>query len=149
MLHCAGSEPAVIAAGSLQNTTTAPPANDTESGSNAEYHQTRALPPVCPWRLEIVRAVLLGTHDAQSPLCQLQGQRSVLELIIRGWAMPEVLMNCARLWAPELFLDVLIAEMLEANQGVTEAKLREELSLNPDRSIESWSHLPESEDKQP
>ena len=29
----------------------------------AESHQTRALPPVCPWRLEIVRSVLLGTHD--------------------------------------------------------------------------------------
>ena len=70
---------------------------------------------MCPWRLEIVRAVLLGTHDAQSPLCQLQGQRSVLELIIRGWAWPEVLVNSARLWAPELFLDVLMAEMLEAN----------------------------------
>ena len=71
----------------------------------AESHQTRALPPVCPWRIEIVRVVLLGTHDAQSPLHQLQGQRSVLELIIRGWAWPEVLVNSARLWAPELFLD--------------------------------------------
>ena len=28
---------------------------------------TADLPPVCPWRLEIVRTVLLGTHDAQSP----------------------------------------------------------------------------------
>ena len=132
---CAGSEPAVIAAGSLQNTTTAPPANDTESGSDAECHQTRALPPVCPWRIEIVRTVLRGTHDAQSPLHQLQGQRSVLELIIRGWAWPEVLVNSARLWAPELFLDVLIAELLEANPGVTEAKLRKGLRLNPDGSI--------------
>ena len=93
---------------------------------------------MCPWRLEIVRAVLLGTHDAQSPLCQLQGQESVLELIIRGWAWPEVLVNSARLWAPELFLDVLIAEMLEANQGVTETKLRRGLYLNPDGSIKSW-----------
>ena len=25
----------------------------------------------CPWRLVIVRAVLRGTHDAQSPLSQL------------------------------------------------------------------------------
>ena len=83
-------------------------------------HQTRALPPVCPWRIEIVRVVLLGTHDAQSPLHQLQGQRSVLELIIRGWAWPEVLVNSARLWAPELFLDVLMAEMLAANPGVTD-----------------------------
>ena len=71
------------------------------------------LPPVCPWRLEIVRTVLLGTHDAQSPLFQLQGQQSVLELIIRGWAWPEVLLNSARLWAPKLFIDVLIAEMLD------------------------------------
>ena len=95
---------------------------------------------MCPWRLEIVHAVLLGTHDAQSPLCQLQGQRSVLELIIRGWAWPEVLVNSARLWAPELFLDVLIAEMLEANPGVpvTSVELREGLSLNPDGSIKSW-----------
>ena len=106
----------------------------------AESHQTRALPPVCPWRIEIVRVVLLGTHDAQSPLHQLQGQRSVLELIIRGWAWPEVLVNSARLWAPELFLDVLMAEMLAANPGVTEAKLREGLGLNPDGSIHSW-HL--------
>ena len=28
---------------------------------------TADLPLVCPWRLEIVRTVLLGTHDAQSP----------------------------------------------------------------------------------
>ena len=74
---------------------TAQPANDTESGSSAECHtesgsspehsdEMAALPPLCPWRNEIVRAVLLGTHDAQSPLCQLQGQRSVLELIIRS-----------------------------------------------------------------
>ena len=95
---------------------------------------------MCPWRIEIVRVVLLGTHDAQSPLHQLQGQRSVLELIIRGWAWPEVLVNSARLWAPELFLDVLMAEMLAANPGVTEAKLREGLGLNPDGSIHSW-HL--------
>ena len=87
---------------------------------------------MCPWRLEIVRAVLLGTHDAQSPLCQLQGQQSILELITRGWAWPEVLVNSARLWAPEPFLQVLIAEMVEANQGVTEAELRQYqiLSLN-------------------
>ena len=57
--------------------------------------------------------MLLGTHDAQSPLFQLQGQQSVLELIIRGWAWPEVLLNSARLWAPKLFIDVLIAEMLD------------------------------------
>ena len=98
----------------------------------------KALPLVCPWRIEIVRAVLLGTHDAQSPLCQLQGQSSVLELIIRGWAWPEVLVNSARLWAPELFLDVLIAEMLEVNPGVTEARLREGLVLNRDGSIKHW-----------
>lgn len=128
-----------LTAGSLQATTTAP-VNDTESGSNAECHQTRALPAVCPWRLETVRAVLLGTHDAQSPLCQLQAQQSVLELIIRGWAWPDVLVNSARLWAKELFIDVVIAEMLEANPGaVTEAKLREGLELNPDGSIKCWN----------
>ena len=99
-----------------------------------------ALPPVCPWRLEIVRAVLLGTHDPQSPLHQLRSEHRLLELIIRDWAWPEVLVNSARLWAPELFLDVLIAEMLEANPGaVTEAKLREKLKLNPDGSIKSWN----------
>ena len=92
-----------------------------------------------PWRLEIVRAVLLGTHDPQSPLCQLRAQRHLLELIIRGWAWPEVLVNSARLWAPEVFLDALIGEMLETNPGVvTEAKLRQNLSLNPDGSIKSW-----------
>ena len=95
---------------------------------------------MCPWRLEIVRAVLLGTHDAQSPLCQLRSQHRLLELIIRRWAWPEVLVNSARLWAPELFLKSLIAEMLEVNPGVTEAKLREGLGLNPDGSIHSW-HL--------
>ena len=103
-----------------------------------------ALPPPCPWQLDIVRVVLRGTHDAQSPLCQLRGQQSVLELIFRGWAWSEMLVNSARLWAPELFLDVLIAEMLEANPGVTEARLRnlgygeKRLELNPDGSIKSW-----------
>ena len=82
---------------------------------------------VCPpWRLDIVRAVLRGTHDAQSPLHQLRAQHRLLELIIRSWA-----------W-PELFLDALVTEMLEANQGVTEAKLRLNLRLNPNGSIKCW-----------
>ena len=42
-----------------------------------------------------------------------------------------------RLWAPKLFLGVLIAEMLEDNRGVTEAELLERLSRNPDGSIKS------------
>ena len=67
---------------------------------------------MCPWRIEIVRTVLLGTHDAQSPLCQLQGQQSVLELIIRGWAWPEVLVNSVKLWAPELFLAATVISRL-------------------------------------
>ena len=55
----------------VQNTTTAP-ANDKESGCIAECQQTRALPPVCPpWRLEIVRAVLLGTQEAGQALLWL------------------------------------------------------------------------------
>ena len=81
---------------------------------------------------------LRGTHDAQSPLCQLQGQPSVLELIVRGWAWPEVLVNSATLWPPALFLNAPMAEMLEANPGVAEVKLRARLALNPDGSIECW-----------
>ena len=78
-----------------------------------------------PWRLDIARAVLRGTHDAQSPLHQLRSQHRLLELIIRGWAWPEVLVNSARLWEP-----MLIAEI---NPGTaTEAKLRDNLELNPD-----------------
>ena len=50
----------------------------------------------------------------------------------------DVLVNNARLWAPELFLKVLIEEMLEANPGVTEATLRMGLRLNPDGSINTW-----------
>ena len=73
--------------------------------------------------------MLLGTHDAQSPLRQLRSQHRLLELIIRDWVLvtPEV-----------LFLEVLIAEMLEVNPGVTEARLRKGLELNPDGSIKGW-----------
>ena len=43
----------------------------------------------CPWRFEIFRAVLRGTHDVQSPLCQLRAQHHILEQSIRCWAWSE------------------------------------------------------------
>ena len=85
------------------------------------------LPPACPWRLDIVRMVLLGTHDPKSPLSQLLADHRLLQLIIRDYLYPE------------LFLNVLIAEMLEVNPGVTKAKLRQYLNLNPNGSIKNWN----------
>ena len=46
------------------------------------------LPPPagCPWQqLAIVRAVLRGTHDHQSPLHLLRAQHQCLEIIFKHW----------------------------------------------------------------
>ena len=95
------------------------------------------LPPVCPWRLDIVRAVLRGTRCPNSPLRRLSSE--MLKMIVRRWAWPEVLVTSAKLWEPLVLLNVLIREMVECNPGVTETKLREGLELNPDSSIKSWN----------
>ena len=103
-----------------------------------------ALPPLCPWRLDIVRAVLRGTRDDKSPMRLLSSE--VLKMIIRRWAWPEVFVNSVRLWEPDVFLDVLIGEMLECNSGavdskgesLTEATLRRWLQQNPDKTIKKW-----------
>ena len=42
-----------------------------------------ALPPCCPWQSRIVRTVLRGTHDAQSPLRHVKADHSILEMILR------------------------------------------------------------------
>ena len=83
------------------------------------------LPAGCPWQLQIVRAVLRGTHDGQSPLRQLRAQDD-LEEIIRRWAWPEV------------YLNALLAEMLKANPDTTEEQLWNGLTLHRDRSIDAW-----------
>merc|ERR1711865_175501 len=52
-----------------------------------------------PWQLQIVRALLRGTHDGQSSLHQLRAQHRLLEEIIK----PLV---------PAVFRNALLAEML-------------------------------------
>merc|ERR1712110_179986 len=48
------------------------------------------------------------------------------------------MITSARRWEPLVLLDVVIAEIIRANPGVTEAKLRMNLTLNPDGSIHDW-----------
>ena len=121
--HASPSPSAAMASPGLSGSTT------------AGRHQTTVLHPAeliplpygCPWRTtEIVRAVLRVTHDTQSPLHKLKAQHRLLELIIRRWV-----------W-PELFVNSLVAELVDANPGVTEAGLRRALELNPDGGIGSW-----------
>ena len=82
---------------------------------------------LCPWSHGVVHAMLLGTHDHNSPLHKLRTNYHLLELIIVRWV-----------W-PELFLNALIVDVHKANSAVvTEAKLREGLKLNPDGSINNW-----------
>ena len=92
------------------------------SGNSPEHSEMAALPPVCPPGGSISSArCCMAPTTLRARCAQLQGQRSVLELIIGRWA-----------W-PELFLNALVAAMLEANQGaLTEDKLRSDwLELNP------------------
>lgn len=74
----------------------------------------------------MVRDLLRGTHDDQSPLHQLRAQHRLLEEIIK----PLV---------PELFLNALLAEMVKANPDTTEERLRRGLILHRDGSIDAWS----------
>ena len=83
-----------------------------------------------PWQLDIVAALLMGSHDAQSPLSQLRAQGHLIELIVH-WTWPEVLANCARRWDAKLFMNMLVAAMLEMNPHTTEAFLRQGLALRP------------------
>merc|ERR1712091_186061 len=88
-----------------------------------------AAHPGVPWRLEIIRAVLACTHDAHSPLSQLRGHPGILEVIIRRWVWPTVL------------VDALIAQTVTLNPGLPAAKLREQLVLSTNGSIKDlkWS----------
>ena len=59
------------------------------------------------WLIDIVRALLRGTHDAQSSLRHLRGQSHLLELIVKCFV---------------LSVDALVIELLEANpRGMREA----------------------------
>lgn len=89
-------------------------------------------------KLPLVFFVMRGTHDPNSPLFLMAGKEELLHQILYIWAWPEVLVNSARLWKPQLLIETLIAEMLEANCGVEEAKLRKGLVLKPDGTVVSW-----------
>ena len=121
------------------------PSSENNNNYNNNNNNNVVLSPMYPWRLDIIRAVLLGIHDPQSPLCQLRSNVNLCELIIRGFVWSEMLVNWARDWQSEMFLEVLLAEMIAVNPGTTEDQLRYlpnqnlRLVLNPDGSIKSWN----------
>jgi len=51
------------------------------------------LRPGCPWRVNIIRAFLRGTHDPQSPLHHLRCKHGILESIVADWVWPELFVN--------------------------------------------------------
>ena len=94
--------------------------------------------PLCPW-VHHVRAVLRGTLDAGSPLRLLSSE--VLQMILNEWerAWPEMLVNIARRWTPEIFIETLISELIKANPNACSGSLSQGLKLNKDGTIKSWT----------
>ena len=102
-------------------------------------HPSRATPRLdtgladgCSWNLEIVRALLRGTHDDHSPLRYLRACSDITEIIVSE-AVPEV------------FLITLLAEMLKFNPHTTEAVLWQNLTINArdhDGTICEWDLRP-------
>ena len=83
------------------------------------------FPVGCLWQIQIVRRLLLGTHDDNSPLRHLRAQHHILEMIFKS--------------IPELFPNTVIAQMLLANPNANNEKLRAGLTLNQDGSIDEWN----------
>lgn len=96
--------------------------------------------PLTPWRLDIVRAFLMGTHDPQSPLHQLCSQQDILEKFFKSHVLTtsKVMINSAKCWPQNLFWNQLITEIVECNPHLTKNQLLSWLKYNPDGTICGW-----------
>jgi len=99
--------------------------DDGSTPSHREHHPPTIDGGYSHWQIDIIRVLLMGTHDTRSALRHLRAQHRLLELIV------------SLVW-PELFMKALTSQILKANPSATEDMLYKKLKLDSDGCIISW-----------